>query len=127
MPPALAATYRRRGQRGPAARALLRADLSNPRSVLEGLVGEIVHFNIECPREPRPDQEETEAPARGSAPAPELPAGLPPIAAALAAEAGLLAALSPYERRPDMLGMVRVIKLMTLAAEHAGPERAAAA
>jgi hypothetical protein len=39
----------------------------------------------------------------------------------------LLATLPPDERPPDVLGMARVMKLMALAAEHAGPEQSAAA
>ena len=52
---------------------------------------------------------------------------MPAHAAAMSAEAHLLATLPPGERPPDVLGMARVIKLMTLAAEHAAPEGAAAA
>jgi hypothetical protein len=52
---------------------------------------------------------------------------LPPLAAALSAEGHLLATLPSDARPPDMLGMARVMKLMALTAEHAGPKRAAAA
>jgi hypothetical protein len=111
---ALRASYRRKGQRGPLACALVRSDLSAPRAVLEGLVGELVEFHVERPPEPA-----------GKAGAPEAaPQRLPPLAAALSAEGHLLATLPPDERPPDVLGMARVIKLMALAA---GPERAAAA
>jgi hypothetical protein len=114
---ALSASYRRKGQRGPLACALVRSELSAPRSILEGLVGELVEFHVE--RSPRsrdkPSASET-SPRR-------LPS-LPRFAAALSAEGHLLATLSPDERPPDVLGMARVIKLMTLAP---GPERAAAA
>jgi hypothetical protein len=115
--PPLKATYRRKGQRGPLACALVRSDLSDPRSILEGLVGELVEFQVErSPRSPgRPSASDT-SPHR-------LPP-LPPLAAALSAEGYLLATLSPDERPPDVLGMTRVIKLMALAAR---PERAAAA
>jgi hypothetical protein len=115
--PPLKATYRRKGQRGPLACALVRPDLSDPRSILEGLVGELVEFQVERPPQP---------PGNADAPdtAPQRLPPLPPLAAALSAEGHLLAALSPDERPPDVLGMARVIKLMTLAA---GPERAAAA
>jgi hypothetical protein len=114
------ATYRRAGQRGPAARALVRADLPDPRAVLESLVGELTEFRVELPTEPF-----SKARAPESAPQP-LPT-LPPLAAALSAEGHLLATLPPDGRAPDMLGMARVMKLMTLAAEHAGTERAAVA
>jgi hypothetical protein len=108
------AAYRRRGQRGPLASALVRSDLPDPRAGLEGLVGELVEFHVERPPEPA-----------GKAGAPEAaPQRLPPLAAALSAEGHLLATLPPDERPPDVLGMARVIKLMALAA---GPERAAAA
>jgi hypothetical protein len=49
------------------------------------------------------------------------------MAATLAAEAHLLATLPPNGRPPDMLGMARVMKLMALAAELTGAERAAVA
>jgi hypothetical protein len=113
----LKATYRRKGQRGPLACALVRSDLSDPRSILEGLVGELVEFQLERPPESsgKPDAKDT---------APQRLPPLPPLAAAMSAEGHLLAALSPDERPPDVLGMARVIKLVALAA---GPERAAAA
>jgi hypothetical protein len=52
---------------------------------------------------------------------------LPSLAAAMSAEAHLLASLPPDQRPPDILGMARVMKLVTLAAEHAKSERAVAA
>jgi hypothetical protein len=113
----LKATYRRKGQRGPLACALVRSDLSDPRSVLEGMVGELVEFQVERPPQP---------PGKADAPdtaAQRLPP-LPPLAAAMSAEAHLLATLPPDQRPPDLLGMARVMKLVALAA---GPERAAAA
>ena len=115
--PPLKATYRRKGQRGPLACALVRSDLSDPRSILEGLVGELVEFQVE-----RPPQPPGKSDASGTAPQ-RLPP-LPPLAAALSAEAHLLATLPSDERPPDVLGMARVMKLVALAA---GPERAAAA
>jgi hypothetical protein len=114
------ATYRRAGQRGPAARALVSAALPDPRAVLESLVGELVEFHVE-----RPPQPSGKAGAPESAPHALPP--LPPLAAALSAEGHLLATLPSDARPPDMLGMARVMKLMALTAEHAGPKRAAAA
>jgi hypothetical protein len=114
------ATYRRKGQRGPLASALVRSSLPNPRAVLEGMVGELVEFHLD-----RPSRSPAAARAPASTPQP-LPT-LPPLAAAMSAEAHLLATLPPDECPPDVLGMARVMKLMALAAEHAGPERAAAA
>jgi hypothetical protein len=113
---ALRASYRRKGQRGPLACALVRSDLSAPRLVLEGLVGELGEFQVERP---------PEAPGKSDAPctAPQRLPPLPRLAAALSAEGHLLATLSPDERPPDVLGMARVLKLMALAA---GPERVAA-
>jgi hypothetical protein len=57
--PPLQATYRRKGQRGPLAGALVRADLPDRRTVLESLIGELVEFHAR-PSEPpatagRPD------------------------------------------------------------------------
>jgi hypothetical protein len=115
----LKATYRRKGQRGPLACALVRSDLSAARAVLEGMVGELREFHVERPSASR---------AKASAREPERPARpLPPLAAALSAEGHLLATLPPDGRPPDMLGMARVMKLMTLAAELDGAERAAVA
>jgi hypothetical protein len=114
---ALRASYRRKGQRGPLACALVRSDLSAPRSILESLVGELVEFQVE--RRPRPPDK----PSASDASPHRLPP-LPRLAAALSAEGHLLATLSPDERPPDVLGMARVIKLVALPA---GPERAAAA
>jgi hypothetical protein len=113
----LKASYRRKGQRGPLACALVRSELPDPRAVLEGMVGELVEFDVK-----RPSTAPAEASASQSV-APPLPP-LPRLAAALSAEGHMLASLPPDERPPDMLGMGRVIKLMALAA---GPERAAAA
>src|SRR5919106_473789 len=114
------ATYRRGGQRGPAARALVDAALHDPRAVLESLVGELTEFHVERP---------SDSPAEAGAPqaAPQALAAFPPLAAALCAEGHLLARLSPDGRPPDMLGMAHVIKLMALADELAGAERAAVA
>ena len=42
--PSCNGTYRRKGQRGPLASALVRSDLPDPRSVLESLVGELTEF-----------------------------------------------------------------------------------
>jgi hypothetical protein len=96
---------------------LVRSDLTDPRSILESLVGELVEFRVEPP---------PEAPGKSDAPstAPQRLPPLPWLAAVLSAEGHVLATLPPDERPPDVLGMARVIKLMALAA---GPERAAAA
>jgi hypothetical protein len=116
----LKAHYRRKGQRGPLACALVRSDLSAARAVLEGMVGELREFQVE--RRPEP-------PGKSDAPdtAPQRLPPLPPLAAALSAEGRLLASLPSDARAPDMLGMTRVIKLMTLAGERCGAERAAVA
>ena len=45
----LRATYRRKGQRGRPARALVSAALPDPRAVLESLVGELTEFHVERP------------------------------------------------------------------------------
>jgi hypothetical protein len=116
----LRATYRRKGQRGPLASALVRSSLPEPRSVLEAMVGELVEFHMD---------RRWDSPAKTSAPhsvARPLPP-LPPLAAALSAEGHLLATLPPDGRAPDMLGMARVIKLMTMAAGLPEAERAAVA
>jgi hypothetical protein len=102
----LKATYRRKGQRGPLAGALVRADLPDPLAVLEGLVGELVEFHVARPSEPPAD-------VRRPEPAQALPL-LPPLAAALSAEAHLLATLPPDERPPDMLGIAGAFRLMAL-------------
>jgi hypothetical protein len=117
---ALRTSYRRKGQRGPLACALVRSDLSAPRAVLEGMVGELVQFKLEhLPHFPgKTDSHHTP---------PLDPRPLPSLAAALSAEAHLLATLPPDERPPDLLGMARVMKLAALAAQHAKPERAVAA
>ena len=104
--PPLQATYRRKGQRGPLAGALVRADLPDPRAVLQSLVGELVEFHVARPSEPPAD-------VRRPEPAQALPP-LPPLAAALSAEAHLLATLSPDERPSDMLGMAGAFRLMAL-------------
>jgi hypothetical protein len=114
--PPLQAVYRRKGQKGKPARALVSAALSDPRAVLERLVGELTEFHVERPAEPPA----TKAPQ----PAPAPLHVLPPLAAAMSAEGHLLATLPADTRPPDMLGMAGVIKLMALPA---GPERAAAA
>jgi hypothetical protein len=114
------AVYRRGGQRGPAARALVDAALHNPRAVLESLVGELTEFDVERPSEPSA----TKAPQPAPAPLPTLP----PLAAVMSAEGHLLATLpTNAPRPPDMLGMARVMKLMILATSSAGGERVAAA
>ena len=118
--PILTARYRRKNQRGAAARALVDSALPDPRAVLENLVGELVEFHVE-----RPSAGPAEARAPKTAPQP-LPR-LPPLAAALSAEGHLLATLPSDARPPDMLGMARVMKLMAMAAEHTGPKRAAVA
>lgn len=118
----LTATYRRKNQRGPAARALVRADLPDPRAVLEGLVGEVVGFQVDRPVEPAAGASAT---APRAAPTPLPPSR--PLAAALSAESYLLASLPSYAHPPDMLGMARVMKLIALTTAGAGVERAAAA
>jgi hypothetical protein len=114
------ATYRRKEQRGPLASALVRSSLPNPRAVLEGMVGELVEFHMARPSDSRAD-----ASAASSVAQPLPP--LPPLGAALSAEGHLLASLPPDERPPDMLGMARVMKLVTMAGEHSGTARAAIA
>ena len=109
------ATYRRKGQRGRRARALIRREIADACAALEGLVGELVEFHIECPPAPS-----CERPIRPPRP-------LKPLASALSAEAHLLASLPPHARPPDMLGMAGVLKLMALATERAGTEQAAVA
>ena len=52
--PILTARYRRRNQRGPAARALIDAALPDPRAVLESLVGELTEFHLERRAAPPP-------------------------------------------------------------------------
>jgi hypothetical protein len=49
FPERLKATYRRKNQRGPLARALIRADLPSPCATLEGLVGGLAEFRAERP------------------------------------------------------------------------------
>jgi hypothetical protein len=117
--PISAARYRRKGQRGPAAKALVRADLPDPRAILESLVGELTDFHLEHP---------SNSPAAARAHEPARSAQRPlPLVAALAAEGHLLATLPPDGRPPDMLGMARVMKLMALTTAGAGVQRAAAA
>jgi hypothetical protein len=74
--------------------------------VLEGLVGELVEFHVARPSEPSAD-------VRRPEPAQALPP-LPPLAAALSAQAHRLATLPPDERPPDMLGMAGAFRLMAL-------------
>ena len=116
--PPLQATYRRRAQKGKPARALVSAALSDPRAVLQSLVGELVEFQLE-----RPPQPSGKAGAPESAPHPLPP--LPPLAAALSAEGHLLATLPSDARPPDMLGMARVMKLMALVPNMPGQSAAA--
>jgi hypothetical protein len=117
--PISTARYRRKNQRGAAARALVNPALPDPRAVLESLVGELTEFHLDRP---------AGAPADAGAAEPERSVRpMPPLAAALSAEGHLLASLPPDGRPPDMLGMARVIKLMNLAAELVGAERAAVA
>lgn len=86
---------------------MLYAGLPNPRAALEALVGPLAEFTldvIEMPGEtarpePPPIPQRAERPLR-------------PLAAALAAEAHLLATADPTERRPDMLGFAGVYRLM---------------
>jgi hypothetical protein len=85
-------------------------------------VGGLAEFHAESP----PDQPQDTA----SAPEPRLLKplrALPAMAAALSAESHLLASLSSDARPPDMLGIAGAMKLMALAAEAVGIERAAAA
>jgi hypothetical protein len=100
------ATYRRAGQRGPVARALVAAALPDPRAVLESLVGELTEFHVARPSEPPAD-------VRRPEPAQALPP-LPPLAAALSSEAHLLATLPPDARPSDMLGIAGAFRLMAL-------------
>jgi hypothetical protein len=117
--PPLQAAYRRKGQKGKPARALVRADLPDPRAILESLVGELTEFHLERP---------AEVPAtKASQPAPAPLPTLPPLAAAMSAEGHLLATLPADTRPPDMLGMAGVMKLVALGPRFAGAERAAAA
>jgi hypothetical protein len=116
--PILTTRYRRRNQRGAAARALVSQDLPDPRSVLESLVGELTEFHLDRPA--RSPADGTPEPERSMRP-------LPPLAAALSAEGQLRASLPPAERPPDMLGMARVMKLVTMAGELGGTARAAVA
>ena len=118
--PPLQATYRRRAQKGKPARALVRADLPDPRPVLESLVGELTEFHVERSTKPSGKADAPEPPAQRLTP-------LPPLAAALSAEGHLLATLLPGQRPPDMLGMAGVIKLRTLVAGPAGAQRTAVA
>jgi hypothetical protein len=117
--PPLRATYRRRNQKGKPARALIRADLPDPRTVLERLVGELVEFQVERSRSPDKPSASDSSPHR-------LPP-LPRLAAALSAEGHLLATMPSDARPPDTLGMARVIRLMALAHEAAKTKRVAVA
>jgi hypothetical protein len=80
--------------------------------VLEGMVGELVEFDMD---------RQSAGPIEGSASqsGPPLLPPLPRLAAALSTEGHMLASLLPHERPPDMLGMGRVIKVMGLVAERA--------
>ena len=115
FPDPLKATYRRINQRGPAAHALVRADIPDPRAALEALVGELASFHVERP--PASPHERLTRHLRR----------LGPLAAALSAESRLLASLPSDARPPDTLGMAGVIKLMALANDPARTERAAVA
>jgi hypothetical protein len=108
------------GQRGAAAKALVRADLPEPRAILENLVGELTEFHVERPSD-------SPAAARGQEPVRPAQRPRPRLVAALSAEGHLLASLPSDARPPDMLGMTRVMKLIALATAAAGVERAAAA
>jgi hypothetical protein len=115
----LKATYRRKGQRGPLASGLIRSSLPDPRLVLEGMVGELTEFHLDRP---------ARSTAEARAPEPERSMRpLPPLAAALSAEGHLLSSLPSDARPPDMHGMARVLKLMTMAGEHGRTARAAVA
>jgi hypothetical protein len=94
----------------------VRSDLAAPRSILEGLVGKLVEFQIEPPPAAPGEPDATDT-------APQRLSSLPPLTAAMSAAARLLATLPAEERPPAVLGMARVIKLMALPAR---PERAAA-
>lgn len=59
------ASYRRKGQRGRAAEAVFRSDLSDPRGVLESLVGELVAFSC-SELEPDPSPPVAKADARSA-------------------------------------------------------------
>jgi len=72
--PISTARYRRKNQRGAAARALIDASLPDPRAVLESLVGVLTEFHLDRP---------SGAPADASTPEPQRPVrSLPPLAAA---------------------------------------------
>jgi hypothetical protein len=118
--PPLLATYRRKSKPGKSARALVNPALPDPRAILESLIGELTEFQIEQPPEPPGKSDSPDTPPPHLRP-------LPSLAAAMSAEAHLLASLPPDQRPPDILGMARVMKLVTLAAEHAKSERAVAA
>jgi len=86
------------------------------------LVGELVEFHVE--RRPDPSKEAANPP-EPLTPKP-LP-HLPPLAAALSVEGHLLSTLPVDARPPDMLGMASIVRLMSLARDPAGAERATAA
>jgi hypothetical protein len=124
FPKLIKAAYRRKGQRGRQARALIRADLPDHRAALEGLVGELTEFHVD----PHPDgSQSSNGTAEQTPPKPsQAPWSLPPLrplAAAISAESHLLATMAPDERPPDMLGMARVMKLVALTAEHDATRR----
>ncbi len=66
--PILTARYRRRNQRGAAARALVDAAVSDPRSVLESLVGELTEFHVERQTAPPGEASAPESAAHRSRP-----------------------------------------------------------
>jgi hypothetical protein len=86
------AVYRRKGQRGCPTQVLISPNVPNPRQAVEKLVGKLTEFRLE--RSPPPAD------------------ALPPLAAALSAEAHLLATCPPDGRPPDRLGFAGVMKLM---------------
>jgi hypothetical protein len=74
FPGALKASYRRQNQHGPLARALVSAELPDPRAALQGLVGELVEFHVERP------------PAEAAMHAPQVQATLAAITAVVRGE-----------------------------------------
>jgi hypothetical protein len=120
--PVLRGTYRRKGQRGPLSNLLVRSDLPDPRAVLEGMVGELNEFHVERPPDPASD---TKPNPEAASPKPRPV--LPPLAAALSAEAHLLGTMPPDMCPPEMLGMAGIMRLMKLQRMHTEPEEAMAA
>jgi hypothetical protein len=88
--------------------------------VLQGLIGELTEFRLQRPPEPVKQTGPAQAAAQ------RLPS-LPRLAAALSAEARLLATRPADARPPDTLGMARVIRLMAPADDPAATRRAAIA